>query len=1069
MKDGLTVSVDFDADATVNYALQQSRTPAVRRLRIVNTGKVAIPDLKVQIVSQPSFGRTIVLDGGLLMPGDERSWERMRLDLDPDWLGKVTESLVGRFLIEVRSGEEVIHEAIREVEVLAPDHWNGLRSLPELIAAFVQPNSRAVESLLVSAAERLAERGGVLNGYQSKSRNAVASQVQALFAAIQARGVHYSNPPASFESSGQKVRLPQRILDSGIATCLDTTLLLCACAEQAGLNSLVVLLDGHAACGIWLEESKFSDIVQDSHSHLKNRVDLEMILMVETTLLCSPGANFAAAVESGRRLLSDEGSFRCVIDIASCRAAEVKPLPFLDDGAIDLEAVARRRERAEAMVRDDGGVEVDEGLDLTELGDRKHDDKGGKRLERWKRNLLDLTLRNRLLSFRHTRATLPLLVPDLPAFEDALAAGESFSLLPLEGAGGGEPRLHEAHEWKDEELGRIRDGFARKSLHAPMAEGALFKSLTELYLAAKASLEENGANTLYLALGFLRWRRGGDSDKAIEAPLILVPLTIERKSVKEGFRIRRGEDEPAFNTTLIEALTVEFGLKIPGVDPLPEDEKGIDVPKVLKLVRHAIADYKGWTVVEAAAVGIFSFSKFLMWKDLEKHSEELVRNPLVAHLILNDGSAPEFAGADGMVRAEELDSRYSPADTLAPLSSDSTQLAAVHSGAEGRTFVLEGPPGTGKSQTITNLIAQALGKRKTVLFVAEKRAALEVVHRRLKQIGLGEFVLELHSNKANKVGVLQQFAEALRAAGDLDRGKWESVCSELAEKRSELNRYVEALHHKRAAGCSVWDGLNRIWALEGVPLVSLAMQETASVTEEALVGWRSALHELRRSWELVGDPVTHPFSDCWFEDGSRSRENEAETALRDLDSVLGRLEDILGRVSVPFGLRSREMDAASVAALSGFLDWLNRQTGAIPSSLLQPGASERAVLIAEVVLEHAQASAASGECWYESGDAARHAEWARRLREVDAANPVTRFFGNRKLVKELRGRIRFVGKLDRGRIEEAVVAAQRKEEAGQRFVSVEADGRELFGHAWGDPAEVAELASRAAGGGAVVG
>ncbi|NLT70412.1 MAG: hypothetical protein GXX91_06930 [Verrucomicrobiaceae bacterium] len=347
MSTNATVTLDFIADAAVSFALQQNRVPAIKRVCVHNDGNTPLGSVEIRLSSNPPFGKALVLESTHLPPGEERAWSDLRFELDAAYLAGLRESLVGYFEVEVLSAGERIHFARHEVELLATDCWNGLRSLPELLAAFVLPNTRAVECILADAAERLLsqDRNFRLNGYQSKNRQAVATQVAAIFEAIQARGIHYSNPPASFEQFGQKVRLPQRILDSGLATCLDTTLLFCACAEQAGLNPLAVMIEGHAFCGVWLEEATFPESAQDSHSRLKNRVDLHEILPVETTLLCEAKTSFAAAVDAGRRHLADESSFQCVIDIARCRKLGVKPLPLLDDGKVDEDAVARRRER----------------------------------------------------------------------------------------------------------------------------------------------------------------------------------------------------------------------------------------------------------------------------------------------------------------------------------------------------------------------------------------------------------------------------------------------------------------------------------------------------------------------------------------------------------------------------------------------------------------------------------------------------------------------------------------------------------------------------------------------------
>ncbi|TGQ80079.1 hypothetical protein EN849_32040, partial [Mesorhizobium sp. M2D.F.Ca.ET.206.01.1.1] len=167
-----------------------------------------------------------------------------------------------------------------------------------------------------------------------------------------------------------------------------------------------------------------------------------------------------------------------------------------------------------------------------------------------------------------------------------------------------------------------------------------------------------------------------------------------------------------------------------------EDESGVDVPRLLGLMRQAVRDVPGMEVVDETALSTFSFAKFLMWKDLVERTDALRENRVVRHLI--DTPEIAFEGNGASFRDErELDRHYAPSDMVLLLPADSSQTAASLAAAEGRDFVIIGPPGTGKSQTIAKMIANCLSVGKTVLLVAEKTAALDVVYRRLREHGLG--------------------------------------------------------------------------------------------------------------------------------------------------------------------------------------------------------------------------------------------------------------------------------------------------------------------------------------------
>ena len=403
----------------------------------------------------------------------------------------------------------------------------------------------------------------------------------------------------------------------------------------------------------------------------------------------------------------------------------------------------------------------------------------------------------------------------------------------------------------------LREELAARRLHADVTDAEISGRLLEIYREAKLSIEENGANTLYLALGFLAWYETKTSPKKRLAPIILLPLEIERRSVQEGFSIKQGDDEPMVNVTLLAHLAADFELTIPGLDPIPMDGHGIDVQLILRKFREAVVDIDRWEVIESASIGHFSFTKFLMWRDLETRADDLQKNAIVPHLIYTPSDAYPDDGV--FPDPDRLDETHPPEETFCPLSSDSSQLAAVHAAAAGKSFVLHGPPGTGKSQTITNIIAHNLALGKTVLFVSEKRAALEVVHRRLTESGLGPFCLELHSNKSHKKGVLSQLEQALNTQVGHSTEEWREEAQKLAASRQELNAFVSALHAVRESGESVFFGISQLIGNRDSAVVTLQWPSVALINRQQL----NALRETVRTLQLAGTQIGHPATNVW--------------------------------------------------------------------------------------------------------------------------------------------------------------------------------------------------------------
>ncbi len=265
-----------------------------------------------------------------------------------------------------------------------------------------------------------------------------------------------------------------------------------------------------------------------------------------------------------------------------------------------------------------------------------------------------------------------------------------------------------------------------------------------------------------------------------------------------------------------------------------------------------------WEVLSDVALGLFSFTKYLMWLDLDRRSDVLTKNAVVHHLL----ETPEAAFPS---QGEFPDPRPStatrpPTDTFVPLDADSSQQAAIFAAADGHTFVLEGPPGTGKSQTISNLICHALATGKRVLFVSEKMAALNVVHKRLAKVGLAPFCLELHSNKARKRVVLEQLRAALDVAGAAAPDTWPRVAERLGDARTEVNAHAEALHRPRSFGRSAFHGIARLIALRGEPKVKLALGAVDAIDAARRETLDDAVAAARVALEDVGDVRDHAWA-----------------------------------------------------------------------------------------------------------------------------------------------------------------------------------------------------------------
>jgi very-short-patch-repair endonuclease len=800
-------AISIDYSERVNFAFQQNAIPVLRRLEIHNNTEQDWHNVSCRFSTHPEWAEPYSLEIQHISAGTTYTLTDIPLLLDIDFLTKLSERVRGGLRIELSSSEKLIEgqdapesskicELSFPVDVYAYDEWTGLHTLPDILAAFVTPNLAVIEQLLSNTAHLLGKRteSSGLDGYQTNSKKRVYAILDAIYDSVREQSIRYSNPSASFEKTGQRVRFGTQIMQSKLATCLDLTLLFSSIIEQAGLHPIILMHRGHSYVGCWLIDDSFSDPATDDLQSIRKRKELEELIVFETTLACDgKGADFTQAVSAAEAHISLDDIFEYAIDIHRCRSSRIRPLPLdrndtgidiQNDHTVNVANVPSNNTRAlEKEFRD----EID--LSTTEKTPEG-------RVDHWKQQLLDLTLRNRLLNFKETKQTIPLLCPKPEHMEDELASDKTFKILeqtPL--IAGTDPRSLSLQSQQGDEnpvIEHLTRELHAKRLRSSLTEKELSRRLLELYRKVRMENEESGANTLFLALGYLEWKQNRDDDRSYRAPILLVPVKLNRTSVQAGFSLRRHDEDTQVNVTLLELLKRDYELEVPGVNPPPEDDSGVDVDEVFRRFQHAVRDMPGWEVHKEVWLAPFSFSKFLLWKDLQDRSEILSKNAVVDHLINNPGAT--FIDDIADLRPHELDDSLGFEQIYCPMSSDSSQLAATLAAANGKNFVMNGPPGTGKSQTITNIIAHCLAEGKRILFVAEKRAALEVVHHRLSQIGLGPFCLELHSNKSGKAEVLRQFGEAINYVEQKPSDEWKILADRLNGLRHELNSYVKELH-----------------------------------------------------------------------------------------------------------------------------------------------------------------------------------------------------------------------------------------------------------------------------------
>ena len=519
-----------------------------------------------------------------------------------------------------------------------------------------------------------------------------------------------------------------------------------------------------------------------------------------------------------------------------------------------------------------------------------------KGLESARKELLDLGLRNPLLNYRLLRTRGLEVVGEVPAevYRLLTADGKSMSFLPapefedstqetaqVTADALGQPPEQELAEQQSaeqeladqesaEEQGTVDGPTTRHTdsrLQTALSSEELQSRLLSTYHLANTFIQEQGVNTLFLTLGMLVWREG-DGDEPRKAPLVLVPVALDRTNVRTRFQLRYTGDDPGDNLSLRERLRSEFGVDLPHLAE-QDDTEDLDIVAYLDAVADATKEFPEWSVDRSSVVlGFFSFNKFLMYRDLDTEiwpdSVKPEEHSVMGALLSDGFSEP----APSISNDEHLDQYLPPSRVHHVVDADSSQTLVLVDVNDGRNLIVQGPPGTGKSQTITNMIAEALGHGRTVLFVSEKMAALEVVKRRLDGIGLGDACLELHSHKSTKKTVLDELERTLEL-GRPRLGQIESDLDTLTTLRDRLNSYCEAVNtpvgDTAVSPYAAYGELSLLRQRTGA--VQLPKLELPSADLNSVEMWsdgefrsrQEKVKELQARLATIGVPKDHPF------------------------------------------------------------------------------------------------------------------------------------------------------------------------------------------------------------------
>lgn len=477
-------------------------------------------------------------------------------------------------------------------------------------------------------------------------------------------------------------------------------------------------------------------------------------------------------------------------------------------------------------------------------------DQLGAILKRWQERLIDVSKSNPLLGLNRSRAAkLEVESPDLGYLVKTLFTDSNTIKLPFV------QKKPKKAASTDEEVPVEKEEYLFHKgdidfVYSNLSD--LRKKLRKILDDSHLTMNERGVNTLFLAIGCLEWEDTlmGKS----ESPLIMIPCNLEFKGASKAMNLVMADEDIILNPA------IRYYLKEREEIDIPEISEDFDFDKVDSVLKSIESQIKvgGWKVTRRVWLGIFSFETLAIYQDLKLLDAQARTSTLVQAIAHLNGDVIESFGLD-----DRLDDLQTPQIVPIPIvKADSSQLRAIAMASQGANLVIHGPPGTGKSQTITAIIANALSQKKKVLFVSAKMAALSVVHNRLQSIGLGQYCLEAHGVKSGKRKVIDELKRSLESNDDIKvaNGIDEDI-DKLIESRNALNEYVKALHDSNnTLGISIFRAYGKYENLNSFPLVKapLPWTDILEVSMKDLEHSLDTLIEVRDNAELFLHRDSHP-------------------------------------------------------------------------------------------------------------------------------------------------------------------------------------------------------------------
>ncbi len=781
----MALSIKVKSKFCFSYSEHLNKVPFIDEITIKNNGKEDAGASVFRLHSEPCFFKPYEVEVPALLAGGVYVISNVILDYEAEILAGYNEAIEGLLICQILDGEKLIYKNEYKVDLRPYDEASNYLNDAPMKAAFVTPNHPEIASLVTKISDKKGITKGSYSivGYQW-GQEEILKTAECMFEVVKEQEIAYVISKSGFHRGYQRIRLVDEILAKKQGNCMDMTYLFASLLEAMGINPLLILTHTHAFVGFWLTDKTSSQPIIDEKDFLRKHTasgTKDIVIFECTDATKGRNITFQQACEYSLQLINkNKDIIEYVVDVERARQGGIVPLPARISGS-QMHVVSDNETGNVSKVFFEYPDLADEEEETPEVFYSPN------KVERWKNKLLDLTASSALLNLKINatgKGAAYILSTDASAVYKKAKAGQAFLLE-------GQPEDFEKTKRSVDlfELASgvysckniVEAGLQQNTLHISYEENTTKKLLSAMRNADKNHREQNGAGILYMTFGSMRWTET-KTGKQYYAPILLVPVVFEK--VGKIFQLVYEGTEIFLNAAVLEMLKIRYDLRPAGLNPLPVGADGKpDLAAILKNLRKACQNQSGLEVFDHVCIGLFAFSQYLMWNDLDKYESFFLEHPVIKSIV--DG--------EPLKRMDELEEVVDESEVLLPIPADGSQIKAVQSALGNQSFVLHGPPGTGKSQTITVMLANYIGYDKSVLFSAEKAAALQVVYNRMKAIHLEDFCLYLPADCAKKSDIerfLAQYAKLMQLAEESETN-YEELKAKILKDKENLEKQLE--------------------------------------------------------------------------------------------------------------------------------------------------------------------------------------------------------------------------------------------------------------------------------------